>query len=332
MKYLLYSSLLAAGLVSTGCMKRYWPNGTENRLSSIPTPYQDQNKEVEVFFPGEYPADSTYVKVAILEHKVDGAVAYGTLVDAVKSKAKQQGMDAVLLLNKNQSTRLQKEGLLAELIAETIAGRELEDEYTSVTTHELAGVGIKFRKNLSYLPGYIQKKQVLSLNGEKEELLASVELNHQGIAGKVTSASPADEQTYEQYIHQYDLNHLLNEVGPQWRYSQVVGQIRTRKLLGKPGSPPLKKVKIQYNEQLLPARLELRSGSDLQSEFIDIAYNEKRQVSGKTISRGNKVFLKEVNSYSPDGKLQTTLHYKMEDGKELPFLKTVYQYYSAASL
>ncbi|WP_205504297.1 hypothetical protein [Rufibacter psychrotolerans] len=328
MKYLFYSSLLALGLAGTGCMQKYLP--TENRLSLLPTPYHD--KEVEVYFPGEYPQDSSYVKVAILEQRAEGAVAYGTLVEAVKKKAKQQGMDAVLLLNKNQSTRLQKEGLLAELIAETIAGRELEDEYTSVTTHELAGVGIKFRKNLHYLPEYLQKKQVYAVEGETEALLASVEIDHQGIARKVTAATATDEQTYERYVHQYDLQHLLQETGPQWRYRQVVGQIRKRKLRGPAGAPPLKKVKIQYNELLLPHRLELTTSPDPQPETIEITYNEQRQVMSKAIRKDGQVVLKEVNSFGPGGKLQATLHYKVEDGKDQPFLKTVYHYYPSAAL
>ncbi|MBC3539509.1 hypothetical protein ACFSC6_18460 [Rufibacter sediminis] len=307
-------------------MKQYLSNDPESRLSFLPTPFQD--KDVEVFFPGEKPTDTAFVKVAILEKKVMGnAVAYSELVNAIKTEAKLQGMDAVLLLNKGQNTRLVREGVLSQVIAETIAGRDLEPEYSSVTTHELAGVGIKYKKNLQYLPEYVKSKDIFLLKDGQETHMGSVAIDHEGIPRKASISSADDQTIYEQYIQPYDVNHLLKEEGPRWKYSAVQGRVKKRMLLSPTDGTTLKTIKIKYNDALLPAELEMRSGTFLLPETILFSYNEQRKPVEKRVLREKQLYLRDVFSYNENGKLESILHYKVQDGQEVPFLKTVYEYY-----
>ncbi|GGK73170.1 hypothetical protein ACD591_07860 [Rufibacter glacialis] len=326
MRSFFYLSLLAFAVCGTGCMKRYAPTGLEHRLSSLPTPFH--GKEVDVFFPGERPADTAFVKVAILEQKATGnAVPYSTLVNAIKAKAKLQGMDAVLLLNKNQSTHLEREGIISQILSEAIAGRDLEPEYSSVTTHELAGIGIKYKKNLHYLPEYVKSKTLYQLRDGQQVLLGTVPVDQEGIAQEFPDASPDAENLYSQFVLHYDLPHLLHEKGLQWRFTAVQGRVVKRKLQSLSGNLAQKRVKINYNALLLPEEMVLLTGEEVQPEVIRLTYNDRRQVIEKKVFRGEQLYVREAFSYHTNGKLESILHHIIENGQETPFLKTQFDYY-----
>ncbi|MFC6996574.1 hypothetical protein [Rufibacter roseus] len=331
MKTFTFRCLAFASLVllGTSCMHQYVPDHSYNRLSAIPTPFH-QN-EVEVFFPGEKPTDTAYVKIGVLEHKAEGEVAYSTLLENLKAKAQEQGIDAILLLGKNQSTRIKTDETLGEILTEILFNTEIEDNYYSVTTHELAAVGIKYKRNLQYLPGYVQAKSIYALEGGKEELVATVRLNHQGMPANVTPTSSSNEITYNYYVQPYDVDFLLRSEGSEWRYSTKSGQIKTRKQMSGNGTGPALKVKITYNAQNQPTVLELIYPGTTTSKTIQLTYRGN-QIAEKLILMEQQLYLKEINQFSTEGKLLSTTHYKMVDGQEQPFLKTVYEYYGTISL
>ncbi|RNI26978.1 hypothetical protein [Rufibacter latericius] len=329
MKTFSYALLLVAvALLSTACMSSY-QSLSDNRLSSIPTPVQQQ--EVEVFFPGERPTDTAYVKISVLEQKVEGEVAYAQLVEQLRKKAQLEGMDALLLLGKNQSTRLKSDAGLLEVLVEIASGEEIEDSYSSVTTHELSGVGIKYKRNLRYLPDFIQRKRIFILEQGQDSLLATVTLDHEGMDKKVTLQHETAGPTYRRFVHDYNLNHLLKEQGPTWYYTAVAGQVQKRKLMSGDGSGALKTIKITYNAAQLPEKLEIRRPGLPQPEVLTISYNAQKQVTQKCLYRGKQLFLKETNTFDALGKLESTLHEKVQEGHSVPFLKTVYDYYSLLS-
>ncbi|WP_207433720.1 hypothetical protein [Sabulibacter ruber] len=330
MKTLSFSFLVAVALLSTACMSGYQTLMPADRLSTIPTPVHGQ--EVEVFFPGERPKDTAYVKIAVLEHKVEGEVAYAQLVEQLKQKAQLQGMDALLLLGKNQSTKLKSDQGLLETLVEITSGEEIRDNYYSVTTHELSGVGIKYKRNLQYLPEYVQTKQVYALENGAEKPLATVLVDYQGSDKKITTANQTDENTYRNNVQRYNLHHLLKEEGPNWRYSTYGGLVQKRKLISDKGAGVLKTVKIKYNAAQLPVKLELYNANLPLTEVITIGYNEQNQVVEKQVFRNKQLYLKETNTYDTAGKLVSTLHELIHEGKSIPAFKTVYNYYSLLSL
>ncbi|KAA3440401.1 hypothetical protein [Rufibacter hautae] len=322
--------LLSVLLVQTACMRAYEPIASSDRLSSLPTPGHSQ--EVEVFFPGERPTDTAYVKIAVVEEKAEGEVAYAKLVEQLRNKAQKQGLDAILILGKTQGTQLKNDATLFEVILEIASGDEIKDNYYSVTTHELSAVGIKYKRNLQYLPQYVQSKRLYALEQGQELLLATVAVDHLGQDQKVTYQNVNDTPTYQGFVHRYSLDHLLKEQGPKWHYLEENGLVVRRKLMSLDGSGPIKNIKISYNAAQLPEKLEIRHPVMAQPEILTITYNAQGQVTQKLIYRNKQLVLQETNTYDAAGKLVSTLHEKVQHGAVLPFLKTVYDYYNLLSL
>ncbi|WP_210462610.1 hypothetical protein [Rufibacter roseolus] len=322
--------LLLVLFLQTACMRVYEPVVSGDRLSSLPTP--SHGKEVEVFFPGERPSDTAYVKIAVVEEKAEGEVAYAQLVEQLRKKAQKQGLDAILILGKTQGTQLKNDATLFEVILEIASGDEIKDNYYSVTTHELSAVGIKYKRNLQYLPQYVQSKRIYVLEKGQELLLATVAVDHLGQDQKVTYQNVNDTPTYQRFVHRYSLDHLLKEQGPHWHYLEENGLVVRRKLLSMDGSGPIKNIKISYNAAQLPEKLEIRHPVTALPEVLTITYNSQGQVTQKHIYRNKQLVLQETNTYGADGKLVSTLHEKVQHGQTIPFLKTVYDYYNLLSL
>ncbi|MGV3539030.1 MAG: hypothetical protein ACO1OQ_04420 [Rufibacter sp.] len=318
-------ALLAITLASTSCMRHYPTYHTAYRLSTLPTPYH--GKKVEVFFPGERPADTAFVKVSVLEQKREGQVAYATLVQDLQQKAQLQGMDAILLLDKQQSTRLQDDATFGQAVAELIFKTDILDTYSSVTTHELAAVGIKYKRNLGYLPEHVQAKKIYNVQGNQKELLATIPVNNLGIPQEPISATPEGKHLYELFVHRYDLAHLLQEENQYWKFATQDGRLKKRKLRSEKGNEISKKVKVDYGAHGLPEAVRLETGPSLFLETIQLIYDEQKRVVEKKILRDKQLFVREVNQLGASGKVLATTHYQMQDGKEVPFLKTVYEYY-----
>jgi hypothetical protein len=91
-----------------------------------------------------------------------------------------------------------------------------------------------------------------------------------------------------------------------------------------------KRLKVTYNYNGLKQIEKVRIKSpEKKPQFLTYVYlNPKTQkLSSLTVVENDKTIYKQVFEYDENQKLQNSLFYKIEEGKEIPFLKINYIYY-----
>lgn len=115
----------------------------QNSLSSIPL--KPHNHEVDVFFGLEKPV-KPYYKVKLVEVQDFSDQSVGAMLTKLKEKAKQEGIDALLINDIGGQT-----------VTTTLSATN-----TVQTFQKLVGVGLKYKENIDYM-SEILKEQIVRI-------------------------------------------------------------------------------------------------------------------------------------------------------------------------
>ena len=125
----------------------YLPYSSANQTKSITNiPLKKSVDNVDCFFNNQAPAKPFY-KVNIVEVTSGTTASYDELIMLLKNKAKQNGLDAVMILNKQQE-------IAYENLTEKISIKDTSVNYyrqLATPYQKLSAIGIKYIENITYL-------------------------------------------------------------------------------------------------------------------------------------------------------------------------------------
>ena len=305
-KSLLFALVLSAATF-TGCTDDFYP-AVDERLTVIPV--QPHNKEVEVFFVGEWPKEE-YVKLAALEAHGGLGTPYITLINQLKKKGRSLGADALVVQDKNFITDVY-----------STSDRMVATAPISIVT----GIAIKYVENLDL--GLMPKQQQLELYDPASGTFEPILNLRLGVGGDIIGKEELKANAsnfYNVYIQEYTEQHLLREEGAGWTEWRQEGFVTERQLHH--NGIQQKYLRFRYNPQLqLQQVLIEKSGRT--PEVVEYTYNEAGKITSREISRGQKPYLLEEYTYDESGKVsEMTLYHTTRSGRE-PLLRSSYTYYT----
>lgn len=195
---IIYSFFFLIFLCCSACLQTYPVRDTPpigKRLSPIPT--FAHNKEVTLFPPGSFPADSNYFKIVTLE--VKGPNFYEDLQKKMMAEGAKAGVDAVLLAEP----------------------KTIPTDASPYPEMSLSGIGIKYHDQLDYLSNYLKAKHIYHRVDTGWEQVARVDWSLDGKEQLVTDLTGTGDSILAKYVKPYDLWHLLWEQNENWKYTFV---------------------------------------------------------------------------------------------------------------
>ena len=307
MKKLILFALVLSAATFTACTDDLYP-ALDERLTAIPA--KPHNKEVEVYFAGEWPKEE-YVKLAALEAHGGSGTHYITLINQLKKKGQSVGADALVVQGKNFITDVY-----------STADRMVTTDPISFVT----GIAIKYVRNLDL--GLMPKQQQLELYDPATATFDPILNLRLGIGGDIIGKEELKENAsrfYNTYMHEYTEHHLLREEGAGWTELRQEGFVTERKLHH--NGIQQKYLRFRYSPQLQLQQVFIEK-SGRTPEMVQYTYNEAGKVVSREISRGQKPYLLEEYSYGEDGKVsEMTLYITTKNGRE-PLLRSSYTYYT----
>lgn len=277
------------------------------RISDLPTP--PHSNKVQVYFLGEQPDNNEYVRTHMFEvHSYNGAT-YASMVRALQDRAEKKNVDALIVLT--------------------------PESFYDPSVKILTGVGIKFKANVDYLEKYRLVDQLYLYNEEKDDFVQIANLypdfNHQIFQYEAVDDFKEAGYYYKNYIRKYSVPFLLEDRSSLWSYSHnVTTGFLNRRTYRNRDSQTTITVSPDFEERQL-THLEVTyrmPGKPLERKFIAISYGEEGRIVEKIIKdQQKKPILKEVFIYDERGKYLQSTYYRLENEKEIPFLRTNYFYY-----
>ncbi|MBC8111461.1 MAG: hypothetical protein H7Y04_10410 [Verrucomicrobia bacterium] len=305
-----------------------------NGLKTAPQPPPHKN-EVKIYFPGEKISDTNYVKMTVLEVRSDGETSYNNLISMIKRKAQLEGVDAVVLLGKEE-----------EKISSTSGGSYVS---TTVYTEQiLSGLGIRYRNNFDYVKMYPKKAVIHQINTDNnsQELPTEtvlLDFDRQVINTNTENDQKSSITLYKQYVEPYTPFELL-EAKKGWAYSassneiprintNLPFQVLQKVYPANSNSGFQKKYSYTYeNERISKVTMKRIFKSVYKIEKADLNYNKENQVKEIFTRQSNKLQFKHVFEYDAEGRITGTDVYRIIDKKSSLFLKVSYEFHTAADL
>jgi hypothetical protein len=301
---------LACVLLLSSCYQRHY--GITTQLINIPL--VPHNNDVELYFSNELPNNKAYYEVIGLS--AEGGNEYNALLLQLKNSAKRAGTDAVIHITNTNANYTSGDG----------------GQYS---TQIVKGVGIKYREKLGYIEQYIKKKEVYALS-ERGSPALLYEAPFDMMGHEIRKGRKYDA-TYTRFVRDISFDYLLYET-ERWSYST---DERNRVIQRKHYTDHALlhnnftcHFRYKPNDELKSIQLKYPSDSK-QNMYMELEYESKDKVSAKYLyARYNKKNLLYVEKLEYDAlnRISKTTLYKVEQGKQTPFLQTLYFYYTMDDL
>lgn len=266
----------------------------QNSLTYLPTP--PHKHEVEIFLKGELPKDD-YLRTTVLEVNTNQSESLNQLIIMLKAKAQGAGADGILL---------------SDDLAQT--GRRL------------VGIGIKYKKNINYVDSLKILKTIKFVSFDKKNPDDFVNFD---MSGNIKSSSRIEANNlYHNLLEKYDFEFLVNDRSPNWHteyrnQSNLIDR-RTYYLNNN------KKLNVLFGYEGNKLK-ELK----VMGMFVDVLvgqFDAKGLPSQVTIYRNEKKHNRVNYTYDASGKTVIADWYNFIDGKEMPFVRVEYSYFSNADV
>lgn len=301
--------LLCTCLLTSCYLRQY---GITPQLVNIPlVPHKN---EVELYFTNELPKNKAYYEVIGLS--AEGGIDYNSLLVELKNKAQQTGVDAVIHVDKTQGNHVSSDGV-------------------SYPTLIVSGVGIKYRENLGYIDQYIKSKRVYTLSDPgNPALVYEAPFN---MMGQEIITGQKSHPDYVRFVRHFSFEYLLYETD-RWAYgTDERKRVVQRNHYSDPylnNSDMICLFKYKPDDELQHISLKYLSNNK-HNVFIELEYASKDIVSAKYIyaryNKKNLLYIEKL-SYDAMNRISQATLYKVEQGKQIPFLQTLYSYYTMDDL
>jgi hypothetical protein len=189
----------------------YLPYSSASQPKSITDiPLKPSGATIDCFFNNQTPAKPFY-KVNVVEVTGAANVSYDDLLISLKNKAKQQGLDGVMILDKQQEIGY-------ENLNEKITVKDTSVSYyrqLAVPYQKLSAVGIKYAENINYLDTII-KTTTFQFADSSSNLGGVVNFDFYG--NPVTIENRKLGNFYWDSIEPFDINKHLHNAVKGWQY------------------------------------------------------------------------------------------------------------------
>jgi hypothetical protein len=318
-QFIKFALVFAAFCTYQSCMMSYFSQNTDTgKLMDFPIiPHQN---EVEVYFEGEKPTDTAYLKLRIIDMHGGANVATAAMITALKEEAQNYGVDAIILLDDKAITKVNTNYW------------NKTHPYSVENRRFMCVLGIKYKRNIQDTIRFITKHQIAlfdsSMADYKPILDLEVDLEGNTKNMKVLEANKAFY--YHQYIKKYSLAWLIYDKSSDWKYDGF----------SETGTMPIKRIykygyfkeqvnvfyKLISNGQVAELRIK-EVGKKPQDIFCKYPNKTTKQPNVLTVTEKGKEIYKHVFNYDENGNLQTSIFYRIINGKESPLLRIKYGYF-----
>jgi hypothetical protein len=190
----------------------YLPYSAVHQTKSITDiPLKQSSDNVDCFFNNQTPAKPFY-KINIVEVTGAANASYDDLIISLKNKAKQEGLDAVMILDKQQEIAYENLNQKIYLQDTTTAEyyRQLATPY-----QKLSAVGIKYAANINYLDTIV-KTAVIEFRNNNYTTNGKINFDFYGNPTIIENSLL--EKFYRDSIEPFDITRHRNSAVKDWQY------------------------------------------------------------------------------------------------------------------
>lgn len=312
---LLHLALLLSLASCTAYIPQEQLQPAPNPLSNVPV--KPHHHDVQVFFHNELPHEP-YYKIRLIEVREPLNEDANELLNALKTKAREEGMDAVQIDDIGKQT-----------------GTVFHDGIYAY--QRLVGIGIRYRSTIDYMDSLIKFQTVkvwLPGNDDPKQFDLSFNFN-----GQCTSLKDAlADSIFTREIYPYTAFEAAYGNQPGWAYK--VTDTTNFLLASKRKEYAYTAIvcNYTYNENGTPLTINISKPAsnsitaDKIKQRLELKYSEHGLLTKKILYRKNEVEWIELLSYTRSGRLAKTERFKLAGGKKQPLLESSFGYYSIDDL
>ena len=309
-------------ILCSGCMRSYYSVPAHDTLIDIPIPPHD--REVAIIFPGESMPSEEYLKIGVVEVRGGEYTSYNTLIKLLQTEAQAVGVDAVQLFGKQQYGKVESDETFLESLSEAISGEEEVDEYATIITTTLSGLGIRYLKNMDYLSQYVKAHHLYLFNDTTQQYDHWEATAHTDFNKEIQSVEGNDTLYYQ--FRQYLLDYLRDEESDAWKYGRDEHQ-RIHKRFLMQGEYPVMKCWFTYQWPYKIQEVKIKHFPSKLEEHILFTYDSEHRLIEKSIQRSGQLFLRETLAYDERCLLAERTFFRVSKNSKVPYAKIKYEYH-----
>jgi len=294
-----------------GCMSTYRTTIDPFRIKDFPTP--PHRREISVFDVGSIPPEKPYIQTHEFESQHFPGATRSFQIGNILEQAGGSGVDAIVITLHQNEWGSQPFRRVAYL-------------------NVMRAKGIKFKENVDYLHLFPYVAQLYVFNDQTGsfDLIANLTPDFNGHIVQVEDlADGKGNHYYNNYIRLYSLDFLLGDQSESWRFRRSFGGQVTRRNFYERGRRTIS-LEILYEHPRKITSLHanfLTRDNRWQPKEFRLVYGANRLIEEKTILINGIPALVERFFYDELNRLVTSTYYRIENGREKPFLQTHHYYY-----
>jgi hypothetical protein len=313
-----YLSFLLLSACTHPYLRGTFPSGNTITKYPIPPPH---NRDVKVFFPREIIKDTDYVKITVIEIYDSPQTSYNELVNKLKKDAQNYGVDAVIILDKNEKNFYKyRSGYSNPFNGSTY----YQSGYRTLYFYPaLSALGFVYRKHLDYIKLYPKsvKISVYESDTTKNSASFTFPLDNDRNVRDTFKLFPYQQMFYfTNFIKKYDPFYLIQQDKGWMNYKNGSNKIYKRVYTLSDKSKYV--CRFKYNNELIES---ITSHSVSYRAKILLSYNNEHAITEAIIFKESEKY-KEFFFYDNMGRLVRTKYFKIIHNTSIPFIEAEYDY------
>ncbi|GAB2835398.1 hypothetical protein [Ferruginibacter profundus] len=305
----------------------YLPYSSARQTKSITDiPLKQSSENVDCFLNNQTPAKPFY-KINIVEVTGTANASYDELIISLKNKAKQEGLDGVMILDKQQEIayeNLNQKIYLKDTTSATYY-RQLATPY-----QKLSAVGIKYAANINYLDTIV-KATAIEWGNNDHKINGTIQFDFYG--NPVTSGTNLVEKFYSDSIEPFDITRHKNAAVKDWQYKMnpiLTDEVAAFKKGAEGYETILAKADETVADKFYYKISDPLSGKVKKYTLVSETDAAKRITKKTLLQKSNVVWVEEI--YYNKNIATGSKRYRINNNKEEIIFTTTNQFYSVNDL
>jgi hypothetical protein len=304
----------------------YLPYSAVHQTKSITDiPLKQSSENIDCFINNQTPAKPFY-KINIVEVTGAANASYDDLIISLKNKAKQQGLDAVMILDKQQEIAYENLNQKINVKDTTV------NYYQQLATpyQKLSAVGIKYAANINYLDTIV-KTAAIELENNNYKTTGIIKFDFYG--NPVAMDNNQIEKFYSDSIEPFDIARHNNAAVKDWQYK--MNPVLTNAVAAfKKGAAGYETIIVKADETVANKfyyKFSDPASNKVKKYTLIIEKDAAKRITKKTLAQKNNIIWVEEIYY--DKNITTgSKRYRINNNKEEIIFTTTNQFYSVNDL
>lgn len=305
----------------------YLPYSSTNQVKSITDiPLKASTENIDCFFNNQIPTKPFY-RVKITEVTGDANASYDELIISIKNKAKQEGLDGVLILDKQQENAY-------ENLNQKINVRDTSTTYYTQLAkpyQKLTAIGIKYIDNINYLDTIV-KSTNFELGKNNKNVNSTANFDFYG--NRIEGSNLEFNNWYTDSVEPFEIDkHLLLSV-KGWQYKTIDASSSEVMAFKKETGDIIKaEVKRDFNDvNKFSCNLFSNGPINRPDKYVlKLEKNTRGKIVKKTLYKKNVIIWVEDIFYTNNA-IAGYKRYRFNEGKEEIIFIASNQYFSVSDL